>query len=654
MHLSKFTESEFAFITVDTDDFEFDSDCRNHLHPSTPEDLHHTYRVWIREFIEREGVSMSQFISSCIVSELYYSLNERGLFWERKSFIRDYNSMPFIFMALKKFFYWLLNYASKFDFSMDFNHRMRLYLSESRDSKNLIKILNEKMENDVFYNKIIVLINFFDRNGLSFEKWKQSKKDKLKNNKDLFNDTDIRSAIETIAYEKARKEIETMNQLISRNLELKSELESKLLSLDEKISTIDEIILKKAQEIVDSKLPLEVNKIKEENQKDLFNKIFNQDISNLSKSDVFEKEEAERERRKRLEEVERREFKSEIREQINEHGKTIYEAKSEFKDYTSAHSVEHANEKADYRIAFERLDAKIEKVKIETDIRFVKVESESEKRYVQLESGMQVLKSYVENFDITINARIDREISTVGHTIADLKINIKESFMSVDKEFGVRDVRFKEEILKLNENQMKIVGYLETLKNQTENFKQQVQNEMSRALIEIDRKGLTFEQVRATASQLLEKTEILYRGIQVENGGLKNKLEASLGELELGKKSMFVELSKQKLVLEKATQDVYHTAKEVAYGKLDIELLHSEKQQRLNESQSQLNGTLQEIRMKEQEMKSFWANESTRNRLENQIALLHERSQYEKSHLERRAEEAEFVVRRLRDKNLAY
>src|SRR5690606_31450880 len=135
------------------------------------------------------------------------------------------------------------------------NHRMRLYLSESKDSKNLIKILNEKMENDVFYNKIIVLINFFDRNGLSFEKWKQSKKDKLKNNKDLFNDTDIRSAIETIAYEKSSKEIETMNQIILRNLELKSELESKLLSLDEKISTIDEIILKKAQEIVDSKLP---------------------------------------------------------------------------------------------------------------------------------------------------------------------------------------------------------------------------------------------------------------------------------------------------------------------------------------------------------------------------------------------------------------
>ncbi|MCB0541108.1 MAG: hypothetical protein KDE33_26615, partial [Bacteroidetes bacterium] len=466
--------------------------------------------------------------------------------------------------------------------------------------------------------------------------------------------TDKQILEKKVENEKLTLELEQLKAQRLKNEELTRQLEEKLAELKLRKSSMDEEVAHKAREIVENRMHEELEKIKEQNHKSILDEVFGSHTESLSKSDLFEKEEAERERRRRLEEVERREFKSEIREQIDEHGKKIHEVKSEFQDYTSTHSVEHANEKADNRIAFERLDAKIEKVKTETDIRFVKVESESEKRYIQLESGMQVLKSYVDNFGITINARIDKEISTVGHSIADLKINIKESFMSVEKEFGVRDIRFKEEILNLNENQMKIVGYLESLKSQTENFKQQVQNEMSRALIEIDRKGITFEQVRATASQLLEKTEVLYRGIQVENGGLKNRLEASLGELELGKKSMFVELSKQKLVLEKATQDVYHTAKEVAYGKMDIELLHSEKQQRLNESQSQLNSTLQEIRMKEQEMKSFWANESTRNRLENQISLLHERSHIEKSQLERRAEEAEFVVRRLRDKNLAY
>jgi hypothetical protein len=601
-----------------------------------------------------ESYELKKLVNNLICSDLYEIHNINGVFWTKSTFERDLNAWPYIFSALSDFLIWLSETDRSFVYKNDFKEKIQDCLSHYPNETLNYLILEEKLMDISFFNSLKAVIDLIYRDSESHKRLVAERKIKVYIEPEKIGRTEKQILEKKLENEKLTLELEQLKAQRLKNEELTRQLEEKLTELKQRKSSMDEEVAHKAKEIVDNRMPDELEKIKEHNHKSILDEVFGSHAEPLSKSDLFEKEEAERERRRRLEEVERREFKSEIREQINEHGKTIYEAKSEFKDYTSAHSVEHANEKADNRIAFERLDAKIEKVKIETDIRFIKVESESEKRYIQLESGMEVLKSYVDNFGITINARIDKEISTVGHAIADLKINIKESFMSVEKEFAVRDVRFKEEILNLNENQMKIVGYLETLKNQTENFKQQIQNEMSRALIEIDRKGLTFEEVRATASHLLEKTEILYKGIQVENGGLKNKLEASLGELELGKKSMFVELSKQKLVLEKATQDVYHTAKEVAYGKLDIELLHSEKQQRLNESQSQLNSTLQEIRMKEQEMKSFWANESTRNRLENQIAFLHERSQSEKSHLERRAEEAEFVVRRLRDKNLAY
>lgn len=601
-----------------------------------------------------EIVELKEFINNLICHHLYHDYGSHCFFWNSTTFERDFYSWQYIFPAISEFLLWLSETGRYFNYRLELNDRIKLYLSKYPNDALNYQVLEEKLEDIDFFKALKHLIDIIYRES----DWHKEEIDRCgiipyvePENRISF---DKKLAQKRLEYESLSNEIEEMKLQRIKMEQLNREFEELLATQRAKANLFDEEVYKKAEAIVDERLPHELEKIKENNHKNILDNLFGDIANTLSNSDMFEKEEAERERRKRLEEIERREFKTEIREQINEHGKTIYEAKSEFRDYTSAHGVEHANERADNRIAFERLDAKIEKVKIEADIRFIKVESESEKRYIQLESGMQVLKSYVENFDITINARIDKEISTVGHAIADLKISIKESFMSVEKEFGVRDIRFKEEILNLNENQMKIVGYLEILKNQTENFKQQIQNEMSRALIEIDRKGLTFEEVRATASQLLERTEILYRGIQVENGGLKNKLEASLGELELGKKSMFVELSKQKLVLEKATQDVYHTAKEVAYGKLDIELLHSEKQQRLNESQGQLNSTLQEIRMKEQEMKSFWANESTRNRLENQLSLLHERSQIEKSHLERRAEEAEFVVRRLRDKNLAY
>ncbi len=602
-----------------------------------------------------EIIELKVFINNLICYHLFEELlKSYYYFWNLKTFERDFYSWQYIFPAISEFLHWLSETGIYFNYKLELKNKIKFFLSKYPNEAINYQVLDEKLEDIDFFKALKRLLDLIYRES----DWHKEELERyniipyIEPEKRVSFDKKL--AQKRLEYESLSNEIEEMKLQRIKMEQLNREFEELLATQRAKANQFDEEVYKKAEAIVDERLPHELEKIKENNHKNILDNLFGDIANTLSNSDMFEKEEAERERRKRLEEVERREFKTEIREQINEHGKTIFEAKSEFKDFTSEHSVEHANEKADYRIAFERLDAKIEKVKIETDIRFIKAESESEKRYIQLESGMQVLKSYVDNFGITINARIDKEIITVGQSIADLKIGIRESFMGVEKEFAVRDVRFKEEILKLNENQMKIVGYLETLKNQTENFKQQVQNEMSRALIEIDRKGLTFDQVRATASQLLEKTEILYRGIQVENGGLKNKLEASLGELELGKQSMFVELSKQKLVLEKATQDVYHTAKEVAYGKLDVELLHSEKQQRLNESQSQLNGTLQEIRMKEQEMKSFWANESTRNRLENQIGLLHERSQIEKSHLERRAEEAEFVVRRLRDKNLAY
>lgn len=651
-------KNESIYIKINAETFEFVAP--DSFWDSLASIFGYDYLNSVEKFKDRflenrlEPYELKKFINNLICNDLYDISNNKDTFWTKKNFERDLNSWPYVFSALSDFFIWLSETDRDFVYKDDFKVRIQDFLSHYPNETLNYQILEEKLLDISFFNSLKGVIDLVYRNSEFHKRLVVERKIKVYIEPEKIGRTDKQLLEKKVENERLSLELEQLKEQRLKNEELTRQLEEKLAELKQRKSSMDEEVAHKAKEIVDNRMPEELEKIKEHNHKSILDDVFGSHTEPLSKSDLFEKEEAERERRKRLEEVERREFKSEIREQINEHGKTINEAKSEFKDYTSAHSVEHANEKADYRIAFERLDAKIEKVKIETDIRFVKVESESEKRYVQLESGMQVLKSYVENFGITINARIDKEISTVGHTIADLKINIKESFMSVEKEFGVRDIRFREEILKLNENQMKIVGYLETLKNQTENFKQQVQNEMSRALIEIDRKGLTFEQVRATASQLLEKTEILYRGIQVENGGLKNKLEASLGELELGKKSMFVELSKQKLVLEKATQDVYHTAKEVAYGKMDIELLHSEKQQRLNESQMQLNSTLQEIRMKEQEMKSFWANESTRNRLENQIALLHERSQYEKSHLERRAEEAEFVVRRLRDKNLAY
>lgn len=607
---------------------------------------------WVRSFMENKLPleHLNWEISNVICIELFIKVKKNVNFWKEDTFEYELNNLPNLYCAIRDFLHWASLTTDELDFERDFFIRIDEFTKIYQNDDMLMSLLYEKMDIEPFRLNMQSLFNFFHRNS----KW-HKKMLELYNLKPFIDEQNKkkreidRSLNELYLLEKKlyKKEVELNNRETSLN-ELAKTLERENKELTVLKNNIQEKIIQAAQSIVDSVLPDAMNQVQESSAKILLSNILEKaDNEKLSNSELFDLEEAERKRQKKIDAFERQQHELNLEKQI-------LNIKSEIQSYTTAHSIEHANEKADNRIAFERLDAKIEKVKIETDIRFVKVESESEKRYIQLESGMQVLKSYVDNFGITINARIDREISTVGQSIADLKINIKESFMSVEKEFGVRDVRFKEEILKLNENQMKIVGYLETLKNQTENFKQQVQNEMSRALIEIDRKGLTFEQVRATASHLLEKTEVLYKGIQVENGGLKNKLEASLGELELGKQSMFVELSKQKLVLEKATQDVYHTAKEVAYGKMDIELLHSEKQQRLNESQMQLNGTLQEIRTKEQLMKSSWANESVRTRLENQISYLNERSMIEKSNLERRAEEAEFVVRKLRDKNLAY
>ncbi len=288
--------------------------------------------------------------------------------------------------------------------------------------------------------------------------------------------------------------------------------------------------------------------IDRKNKENLLTDIFgNSEVTGYARSDEFEKQQFQQVVKKKEEELQLREIKHEVASHLFEQDKRILEYRYEAKD-------ESAQLREEVRTGFTKV--------AET--------------FLLVEKEMMTFKSYVVEKFSQLELNFFNELNNIRETIGRMQVDVSKQFSDIKVQFG-------REIVRLDQQQIRIVDKVQTLHNQVKSFGvevMQIKNEAERYSIR--------------AEDVLNRANIAYQKHQVAIQSISKDLDLNLQQMSLHKKEFANEVGSSKLQLERISQDQYLALKDIAYEKMGINILRDEYQQRATLEQTKMQNLLSE------------------------------------------------------------
>ena len=329
-----------------------------------------------------------------------------------------------------------------------------------------------------------------------------------------------------------------------------------------------------------------ISKVK---KKEVLNNIFGeQSTDNYARSDEFDRQQYQEETKKKKDELDTREFKQDVREQLFEQDQKIHEVSYEAQQDRYAIRQE-------LQEGFKQVDAK-----------FVYFGE----RFTKLEGEFANFKGYVAEKFSHLEVTFLKEITSVKEMVTTLRADVKTEFANTKLQFG-------KEILRIDKQQVSIIDRMQKYENQVKKFS-----------IEMIQLKNTAERFAIRGEDLLNRANTIHQRHKVVLQQASNDLQLGLQQISLHKESFANTVGAAKLQIDETAKDMHFTLKDMAYERIGINMLRQEHDQRSELEREKMKNLIQEKRHLEQKIQMRLANGQQAAGLQHQLQMTQENLNY--------------------------
>lgn len=279
-------------------------------------------------------------------------------------------------------------------------------------------------------------------------------------------------------------------------------------------------------------------------------------------------------------------------------------------------------------------DVKIQEVRFETIQKIDNVRQEMlegflviRKALMDVENKIMTLTMYFGEKFNQIEMAFFKEIATVKEDLYKFKADVSNQFADVRLQFG-------QEILRLDQQQVRIVEKVSSLHHTVKMFG----SEMVQMRNEFDRGQIRAEELLSRASLSYEKQQLAIQSVSKD-------VNIGLQQMSLYKQDFANEVGSATLKLEKISTEQYFALKDVAYEKMGITMLRNEYDQRVTLEQTKMSNLIAEQRRVEERIQERISRGQEAFELKHQLHMTRENLQYSSNRFNLLQQEAS-VIRR--------
>ncbi len=329
-------------------------------------------------------------------------------------------------------------------------------------------------------------------------------------------------------------------------------------------------------------------KVVEKKKEEVLNDIYGTQPSNYNQSEEFERKQYADKKKKKTQELEIRELKHEVNEQLFEQKKETFEVRLEGREDRG-------------------------KIRMEMKDGFIKIEG----LLMQLENKVITLKGYCDEKFARMEVAFQKEISNVHEKIADLRINVEKGFANVKDEFSNVKLSFGKEILRVDKAQMRIVNKLGEYENRVKEFSLQAKQ-----------LKMESERFQIRGQRVLEKAEFLYQKHSLDMKLAGKNIEVGLEKISLHKSDFALKAGQAKLQLDKISQDQYLELKNIGYAEMGVKMLRQDFTQREEIKQKEMQNLIEKKRRTEERIREYHSRGLETAQLRHRNNMLDEKYQH--------------------------
>lgn len=341
-------------------------------------------------------------------------------------------------------------------------------------------------------------------------------------------------------------------------------------------------------------------RVEKENKSAILNDIFGTPErsvpvnSQYSASDDYEKQRYQDNLRKREEELQFREFQQTANEKFFQQDMKIHENKQE-----------------------------IHSLRIDMDGKFLLIQT----ALLDLKNQVITLTVYVDRKFNEMEISFYNEIALVKECLVNFKAEVSQKFSEVTLRFG-------QEILRLDQAQLKIIDRVGAL-----------QLEVKQCGIEMIQLRNLFDRGQIRAEEMLSRASILHEKSQLSMQAISKEVQLNLQQMAIHKQGFANEVGSATLKLERISQDQYLALKDVAYEKMGVNMLRQEFDQRVALEQGKLNNMLADKRRVEERIQERISRNQQVSDLKHQLHMAEEKIGHASQRMNLMQQEASIIRR---------
>jgi len=239
---------------------------------------------------------------------------------------------------------------------------------------------------------------------------------------------------------------------------------------------------------------------------------------------------------------------------------------------------------------------------------------------------------------ITLSVYVDRKFNEMEISFHDELALVKQCIMAfkaeVSQKFSDITLRFGQEILRLDQAQLKIIDRVGIL-----------QQAVKMNGIEMIQLRNLFDRGQIRAEEMVSRATILHEKSQLSMQAISKEMQLNLQQMAIHKQGFANEVGSATLKLERISQDQYLALKDVAYEKMGVNMLRQEYDQRMALDQGKLNNMLADKRRVEERIQERISRNQQVSDLKHQLHMSEERIGHASQRMNLMQQEASIIRR---------
>ncbi|MEM1283572.1 MAG: hypothetical protein AAGG81_08470 [Chlamydiota bacterium] len=320
--------------------------------------------------------------------------------------------------------------------------------------------------------------------------------------------------------------------------------------------------------------------------------------SGYARSETYEREKHANEVKEQERDLERRSFRLEVKEELQDQRSTVQDVRTEMIRGFTAHEMKFVEMGASFT---EKLSAMAEKI--------------------------GTIREYLVEKILSLDKRITEESNGIKNLITALKYELKTDVTDLK-------IQVNDELVRLDKQQHTLVSHLELYEAKMLGFTNQV-----------DRLKIEAQTYNLKGQEMLGRAESIYQHHKAELRLIDGKIQQGLKLVSVHKEDFANSVGRAKIMMDRIAQDQYHSMKDVAYERMGVEMLRQDYSTRMENETLKLREIQTDIRNTQRLIDERLRNEQQVAGLQHQLFMSRESEAYTSQRLGLLREENSLVRR---------